>query len=241
MTYSAFSRQVQVFVDKLPDLAAKEVQAQATRVVREVRQANSVPPAYRINIGGKYVNIFDVELPQNLPFNSNSQVVLQFDYRREIVLETLRILLQNSPEISGDYKDAFTLYIDGKASLNFNQAIKDIVPGARVQIINRAPYARKLEVGKRWDGSPFVLTKPPGMVERSASQASASKYQRLARIFFSYADLSDAYILQGSEIGSTYIDNLGQTVRRGKKKDRVGGQPISYPSITVAEKVYVVR
>lgn len=236
-----FARSITAFVDNLGPAATQLVQREAARVVRETRAASPIPPAYRINIGGKSEQILDGELPV-LPLRPSDNVNLFFDHRREVAEQVWLILLRNSPHVSGDYKQAFTLFVDNREVGTPNlSSLKLIVPGTRVEIINLAPYARRLEVGKKADGSPFVVQVAPHIVERSVAEAAKGIYRRLSDIFFTYTDYSQAYQLSGSMIGSTYINNLGKRTKRRAWADRRAGSAITYPMVVLKERNYGVR
>jgi hypothetical protein len=239
-TVAAFQRDLTAFARSLGDESRNLVQREAEKLVVETRAASPIPPAYRVTIGGKASRIEDGPLGK-LALGINDAVELYFDHRREVAEQTWLELRAQSPVDTGNYMESFVLYVNHEAVGQPNEGYRLIVPGARVEIINVMPYARRLEVGKQRDGSPFVVQTPPGMVERSVSIMQKGRYRKLADVFFTFADLSDAAINKGTLVGTRYVNNLGKTVVRRNDKDRRAGTRITYPMVILGEHRYGVR
>jgi hypothetical protein len=243
MTAAAFAKTLSVFVDSLGKASQAQVAREAARVVAETRTQSPVPPAYRINIGGKASQLFDGPLPP-ISVGERDAVTLYFDHRREVVAGAIWWLKAASPRVTGDYEAAFRVFVDGEEiSDGLVQAFPKIIPGARVEVINIAPYARMLEIGKRPDGSPFVLQTPPGIVERAGAKLAAKEFRRLADLFFTYRDVKSnepdvPWIIRGAMIGTIYTNAIGKRVKRRAFADRSAGQPVRYPTIVVGERRY---
>lgn len=237
MTLAAFKRSIVAYTKVIGEESRAQVQREAARVVKETRTASPAPPAYKVTIGGTARAVYDRDLPE-LNLRQNDAVELYFDHRREVVLGTVEFLRLLSPVKSGTYQNSFEVFINGQEAPGLLAALPLIVPGVSLQIINVTPYARKLEVGKRKDGSPFVLQVPPGIVERAGGKLAATKFKRLSDIFFTYRDIDDAWILRGSEIGSTYSNNLGKRTKRKAWADRRAGESVRYPAVIIRERNY---
>ncbi len=121
-------------------------------------------------------------------------IIFAWHYLREVVEQCLNALILSSPIISGDYLKSIAIMLDDdetKAGSNLD----DITPDTqKVVIVPTADYARRLEVGLRHDGSPFVLQVPLHNVELVARML-AGKFRDLADISFNYVDITPAYAL----------------------------------------------
>lgn len=237
MTLAAFKRSIVAYTKMIGEESRAQVQREAERVVKEVRAASGIAPAYRVNIGGNNKGVYDGDLPRFV-LRNNDGIELYFDHRREVARGTMDWLRRLSPVDSGEYQNSFEVFVNGQEQPDLAAALPMIKPGVTLQIINVTPYARRLEVGKRADGSPFVLQTPPGIVERAGGRQSAAQYKRLADIFFTYRDIDDPWILGGSQIGTSYINNLGKKTKRRAWADRRAGEPVRYPAVIIGERRY---
>lgn len=81
-----------------------------------------------------------------------------------IARQALDTLREMSPVQSGAYRDGHMLLLNGVPVANLD-GYKD---GDEISITNILPYSRRLEIGKRKDGRPFVVQVPPRIYERAA-------------------------------------------------------------------------
>lgn len=153
-------------------------------------------------------------------------IVFRYRYIRELILFALEELRKASPVISGAYRDSHTLYINGVPV----SAIPDrIEAGTDIMIANPVPYARRLEVGLKEDGRPFVVQVEPRIYERVMKRTLRPRFRNVARLEHAYALLPDAYVIKG-RLPSHYIAKGG--VRR-KRRQEVG-QPVRSPAIVIS-------
>lgn len=98
--------------------------------------------------------------------------------RLDIVAQTaMETLFDRSPVLSGEYRNAHTLFLNGVAVTN----LRDWRPGDEVSISNPLPYARKIEVGSmkmRVPGSARVYQEAVSIVNR--------RFGNLAKVLFTY-------------------------------------------------------
>jgi hypothetical protein len=174
-------------------------------VLREQRQRSGHTPTDLVVVDGK----------RGAPIAQAEQlVVIEYGYLREVVDGVLRGLVARSPHVSGTYARSFQLLVDGVEA----DSIAAIQHGTRsVVIVNTQPYARRLEIGRRKDGRPFVIQVKSRIVEEVALLA-ASRWGNVAKAQFGYFDLDAAYALRSSA---------------GRRKDRRAGSPIRYPGIRI--------
>lgn len=119
-------------------------------------------------------------------------IIFAWQYLREVVERCLEALMLSAPVLTGNYVKNISLLIDDDES-KAGSTLEDILPDTqKVTIVPTADYARRLEVGLRRDGSPFVIQVPLHNVEMVARMV-ASKYKDLAEIHFTYVDIVPPY------------------------------------------------
>jgi len=174
------------------------------RVLRQQQQRAGIAPTDMIIPDGR----------RGAPIEAaERQVIIEYGYLREVVQETMRALVARSPRRSGGYARSFVVMIDGEQVDNAAAITHET---AEVVIVNTSPYARRLEIGKRRDGRPFVIQVKPRIVEEIAI-AARSRFGNVAKLAFGYFDLASAYTLRTS----------------ARRKDRRAGAPIRYPGIRI--------
>jgi len=167
----------------------------------------------------------------NSPGNDNIEsvvlpgpIVYQYRYRREIYLETLKLLYKMSPVDSGRYRDSHTLFVNGVPAQTGIKAN----PTDEVWIANPQPYARRLEVGKTTSGRDFLVSVPNRIYERAAKQIQ-QRYRGAATVEFGYISIPGAYVIKG-RLPSHYIAKGG--IRRRRRQPV--GQPVRAPAIFIS-------
>jgi len=207
---AAFARRLTIEIPKLTDAQGKKL------LVDKARQVNSEilqQQTTRAGVVPDYIQVVNGQ--RDAPLESvtpTGVVIFLYDYRREIALVAHEALVRNSPRRSGAYIQHHIYLVDGRevASLPQNlRSVKEIV------LTNDQPYARRLEVGKKHDGSPFVVQVEPHIYERTARKEIAPVYRNVADVQFNYVDLSGAYV----------------TRSRGKRVS--AGTAIRYPAIFI--------
>ena len=227
MAAGTFDAQVRAFVADLRGPAMARVVADAhrdlhARVLQDQRSRAGVAPGFRHVVDGKVGAGFESVKP-------GGRIVTVYDYRREIALFALAALRSSSPASSGRYRGAHFFMINGREARELPETIED---GATITISNSAPYARRLEVGKKKDGSAFVVQVPPRIYERVAKQVVGPRYRKVAKIAFTYVDLAGAYRLKGNQKKRRRTAK-GWQVQQSQSADRRAGQPIRYPAIVI--------
>lgn len=108
---------------------------------------------------------------------------------QEIVDAALEALRDASPVVSGAYHDGHSLYVNDQPV----DELPDTVSASdAIMIANPVPYARRIEVGKRADGTPFVIQVEPRVYERVTKTIIAPRFGNQAKISFGYAVLPSA-------------------------------------------------
>jgi hypothetical protein len=187
----AFTQTLQVEVPQANATVARRLLvATAERVRDETAVSQSsragVRPSYRQSVDGR----LDAPLSAVRP---DGQIVLAWSYLREIAELAVRLLLARGPERSRAWKGSIAIFVDDvRADVAAITAATRLIEVAPVII-----YARRLEIGRRGDGRPFVISAPPHLVEETALLL-AQRYRDLASIKHTYLQLaSNARGLRG--------------------------------------------
>lgn len=205
----AFRQSMNVAVTDLQSPEAKRdftnfVENDVARIVAEQTGRAGVKPDVTWAVNGRpRAALSTVKLP--------GPIVYAFDYRREIALITREALRQASPKSSGEYANSHVILVDGR---EVEEVPADLPDSAEIAITNTVPYSRRLEIGRKVDGTPFVVKVPPRIYETVSKRIVARNYRDVARITFGYVDLVGAYVPRGGR-------------RRGR------GDAVRYPAIFI--------
>jgi hypothetical protein len=153
-------------------------------------------------------NIENVKLP--------GPIVYKYTYDHEMFLVALRYLTQMSPMDTGLYKRSHTLFINDRP-VRPGTPIKH---GDRIFIANTVIYARRLEIGRRESGQPFLMSVPNRIYESVTKKILIPRYRNVARISMGYVTLPDAYRAKG-RLGPHYRLPNGKVRKRRQKKELV--------------------
>lgn len=234
-TIAAFRKDIQVYLDGVKEHAQSALEealrAEEERVKAEAMRASGVEPLVRRYADGKFVSEGEAGDRVRLPTGTKG-VVLDWSYLREVATQTHRLLVSRAPKISGEYMEKIIIFANGRRVRSLRQIPFD----AEVLIVPTADYARRLEIGKKKNGRPFVSQVEYQMVERLTRAVVATKYRNLADVSFNYTDIDNPYKLRGSMIGSRYKDVNGKMRKRMAWADRRAGEPVRYPAIVIRRK-----
>lgn len=134
--------------------------------------------------------------------------VIIYEYQRlDLVVQfAFEALFDKSPVLSGAYRTAHTLFLNGAPAANL-AAWK---AGDDVAISNYVPYARKIEAGK-------MKMRVPGTdhVYAQAAQVVNARYGNVAKVHFTYRGISG-----GGSVGG----------RKGNRSD------VRFPALVISER-----
>ena len=188
-------------------LLAQTAAAARDRVLAEQTARAGIAPTYRQVVDG-------IEGAPLSAVKPDGVIVFAWSYVREVILDTVGALVARAPQRSGAYVKSIRIIADGA----FVEL--DAIPAnvAEVLIAPSVAYARRLEIGKRKDGSPFVVLVKPHIVEEVAATA-AKLYGSLAAIDFVYVELVGGHKLaKGSRSirrrGGRTVDTVQQPAIR---------------------------
>ena len=100
---------------------------------------------------------------------NGGRIVAEWEVVGDVLAWIGSTLRGRSPVVSGDYRQAHTLFADG-----VEIEIGSQIPQAREFVfLNPLPYARRIEIGKTKSGRDFVIQVPNRIYERTAADARA--------------------------------------------------------------------
>ena len=183
----AFERTLQVHVSRtLPDMARKTLADAARATVRRVEteqaaRSGGITPKHLAIVDGARGASFDAVRP-------DGTIAIDWNYMREAVARTVGYLRQHGPVISGDWKKAVMVEVDG-AMVDPDAPIPAT---ARIAYVGPSVvYARRLEIGRDSKGGPFAVQVPMHFVESAAAQLKR-QLRGIADVKFTYASFAGA-------------------------------------------------
>lgn len=189
------------FVKLVRDSDAKVVKGQIARA--------GIAPGSKMLVDGEAGRPLErVKIPGGI-------VRIDYDYRWEAALRLREILQRNSPVESGEYRASHVILIDGQ-EVTPGRTSPTLAPRAELIVVNTTPYSRRLEVGTKRAGRPFVIDVEPRIYERSAREAKAT-LGKLARFRPTYIRLAGGY-------------RLKETNGRNQQ----AGSEITYPAVIIS-------
>jgi hypothetical protein len=141
-----------------------------------------------------------------------------FDIWPPILNHALEFAMQRSPEDSGEYKDSFEILVDG-AQVEPEDFAR-IPASATAWLVNRAPYARKIELGH------LKMTVPPHVVE-AVEQSVRRKFGAVVKTRTEFIELPNGYVLKGR-----FRRGRGKNARNKLRPDTQRGAKMTYPGIS---------
>jgi hypothetical protein len=155
--------------------------------------------------------------------------IIKYNYNRlDLVVQfAMETLFEKSPVLSGDYRNAHTIFMNGVEVSN----LADYKSGYEIVILNPLPYARKIEIGK------MKMTVPgTDQVYHQAEQIVKSKYDNFAKIAFDYRGVVD---------GIVFGKSGPRPKRTGPKPGRESKRPaaaqnrsdLRYPALVISERL----
>jgi len=227
---NAFNESLTLWVNSLGPESAKQLAAVAHSTERDILAAQQarrgLTPGERKIVDGQEGKPFEQVRPDGTIF-------IGFDYRAEIVKACFEALKPRSPVVSGDYIKGHFCILDGKGlgPLEVPTA-EQLVSVKEIIVTNPMPYSRKLEVGKRRDGSPFVRQVDPHIFEFASVQVNR-EFGKVAAIYFNFVDLEGAYTLKFDQKARRFNGRVMINERGKIRKDRKAGSAIRYPGIYI--------
>ncbi len=153
----------------------KQHVALAKREHAKIMGAAPRPSGFRRSVDGRQGALEESVKPKGL-------IVYEYSRLAEVAQYAMEVLFDLSPVLSGAYRNAHRLFLDGVAVND----LKGWAPGHEVSISNTMPYARKIEVGRmkmRIGGSREVY--------QQARRKVMARYGNLAKVTFTYRAVVD--------------------------------------------------
>lgn len=137
----------------------------------------------------------------------------------QIAFEIRDWLMENSPAISGEYRESWFAIING-ATVAWDALEGAWKPGDEIWISNDQPYSRMLEVGKKRFTVPLHLT-------HKAVVNGNRRFGNLVRLRDTFIDLHGEGSGRAAEVPWILRRSQG---RKGRRK----GDPINYPAVIIS-------
>lgn len=233
-TVQAFTHTLTKFAADLPQQGARLVyeaaKAEERRVVGQALRISGVAPAVQRFVDGRLVSENGPMGLGLLGVKPTSKVTLRYAYTKEVAKYARELLIKVAPKRSRNYIRDIMIFVNGE---RVNSLHGEIPYDAEITIVPTADYVRRLEVGKKRNGQPFIVQAPYHMVELLTKSQVQPKYRKLAEVSFKYTDLDNPYILKGRLVGTKYKNQAGRVATRKAWADRTAGQPIRYPTMVI--------
>jgi len=189
MDEKTISRELAIFARKEKDnlIAAGRASKRFTRYVDGVRDA-----------------------PEEAVRAKRGVIRYEFDSVPEVVKFVLDALFELSPVLSGEYRAAHHLYLDGLPVPN----LQNYRPGDEVVILNTVPYSRKIEVGA-------MRMRVPAGVYEAARQRALKRFGEFVSVERKFLTRPGGYIMKRG--ASKRMDARGRST----------GNEMTYPSLVI--------
>ena len=227
-----FSRELEVATRGLtgPE-ASRRLAAMARTHIAEVERqqaarSGGVVPDYTTTVDGRPGAAPEMVRPDGV-------ILIAWHYLTEAVIRTVTYLDENGPERKGGWKASITTFVDDAAVPRTAR-----LPSGATEavVVVRADYARRLEVGKRDSGGPFVLQVPMHFVEQAAVALRPVLRPLGWEPRFTYVDVPDAFALSVEATRRRRFGRRGIITERAQRRVP-GGRDVEsqvrYPSIVI--------
>ncbi len=160
-------------------------------------------------------------------------ILIAWHYLTEAVIRTVTYLEENGPERKGGWKASITTFVDDTA---VPRTARLPAGATEAVVVVRADYARRLEVGKRDSGGPFVLQVPMHFVEQAAVALRPVLRPLGWEPRFTYVDVPDAFALSVEATRRRRFGQRGIVTERAQRRVP-GGRDVEsqvrYPAIVL--------
>lgn len=176
---SVFSRELKLYVD-----AALSPEARKALIADAAAEALSDAQAQNRDMLGIVPGHEQiVDRVRGAPFAAvnpdRGVIVIEFDIRLDVFAYIGKLLVENSPVLTGDYQDSHQLYADGVPVSKFDPAMQ----ADEWVFLSTVPYARKIERGQSDQA-------PDGVYQAVAAMASR-RFGNIASVKFTFRSLSN--------------------------------------------------
>lgn len=179
------SRQIDLAIAGVQQEVSRAIIATVRREHLKIMEADPRPTSFTRIIDGV----------RGAPLEQVKRIAV-FEYPRlDVVAQfALETLFDKSPVLTGDYRNAHTLFLDGVAVHN----LQGWRPGSVVVISNFLPYSRKVEIGK-------MKMRVPGTdhVYQQAEQIVRARFGNLANVRFTYTGIIGGAVAKGKAGGKS--------------------------------------
>lgn len=198
-------------------------------IVRTAKQAHGEvmadPPA-----PSSFVRIVDGQIgaPEEA-VKADGRIVYQYSRIQEVAEFALATLIDKSPELSGAYKSAHQLYLNGHSVAD----LSGYQSGDDVMITNTLPYARKIEVGAM-----KMRVSGTSKVYQQARRIVMGRFGNMAKVEFTFRAVIGGHGLDQAKTATRRRAASGVLESKiGKKfgKSAHNASDMRYPCLVIRE------
>ncbi|RUU37220.1 hypothetical protein EOD08_15840 [Mesorhizobium sp. M6A.T.Ca.TU.002.02.2.1] len=157
----------------------------------------------------------------------NGVIVYTYPRLEEVVRFAMQTLFDLSPVLSGEYRNAHALFVNGQEVSN----LASYRPGDDVAITNYVPYSRKIEVGK-------MKMRVPGSdrVYQQARRIVLARFGNMASIRFTFRGIVAGHQVNGASLPPNLKkrNRKGQYVAVGKQAHNQ--RDLRFPVLEISER-----
>lgn len=217
-----FNRSLQVWVEQTlsPEAQSKFLAKTAREERDQLIKSGRASPTYRTFVDGTIDKSEDLVQPA-----PSGKIIYAFSGWRAITTAALKILVDNSPVLTGNYKKSFYLGIDGKFvpmeqfnadAIGFD--VKEVVIG------NTQPYSRKVDV-QLVGGKKLNFSVPPLLFDNAVKELK-SQFGRNFTIKRVYTmEFPGQYVLRQEQYHKS-----GRNIGKPRKR---AGQLVESPALII--------
>lgn len=186
-------------------------------------------------VGPSYEHVVDGHRGRALE-QAKGFIATVYDWRTLAAARAVQILREMSPVDSGKYRAGHTIYLDNAPVGVRPPAV--IRPEQSVLVSNPVPYARRIEVGKRSDGSAFVLQVPPKIYWRAVTRLRR-EFAGVLEVHQTFVEIHGGYRIKGKLTGRYLVRQtrkkrsaLGAAgTQMSRKRYPKAGEAMRYPAL----------
>lgn len=163
-------------------------------------------------------------------------IIYRFNTLGQAAVFGLAYAVARSPRISGAYRRAWVVVVNGK---EWRGDLNDIPPFAEVWIVNSAPYHRRIDTGgQRTIGRGIAEATRQEVMRRYPNLTVGVSFLNLSGVIGGF---QTPYILKGiarsqAERWAAHRRLYGTQTVRVWRKDSAAGQAMTYPAVTLWAK-----
>lgn len=205
----SFARDLKLATESIsPENIAAELAKFARDSLAEGIREGWASPRYEKYVNGRFGAEEETVTPPG-------PIVYDFHWWNEIIEFSMTSLAARSPVKTGRYRESFAVMINGAYTTDLNAIPID----AEVIVVNKQPYARKIEVGF------MTVSVPPAVVEDTMTKVR-QRFGNMIEVRKTMVTIPNPYILKGA-----FRKGIRPQSRTKLRKDTQAGAAMTYPAL----------